>query len=86
MDLATGEVVRLRSIRRAREAKRAAWTRADRLSSLRHPLLVPLVDYGVTGDNWFEAHACLPALRVSKEQARQTALHLVRFLRAQVWN
>jgi hypothetical protein len=65
---------------RALVARRLAT--CDRLAGLRHPLLLPLVDYGMFGDCWFEAHACLPALRASGLQIREAALHLVRFLRA----
>ena len=82
-DLATGEPVRL-SIEprpsRALVARRL--TTCDLLAGLRHPLLLPLVDYGMSGDCWFEAHACLPALGASGMQIREAALHLVRFLRA----
>ena len=82
-DLATGETVRL-SIEprpsRTLVARRLAT--CDRLAGLRHPLLRPLVDYGMFGDCWFEAHASVPALPVFGMQAREAALHLVRFLRA----
>src|SRR4029079_19194364 len=76
-----GESIRL-SIDPARLCGRARVSRCDRLASLRHPLLLPLVDYGAFGDHWFEAHANLPPLRVPGLQAGATALHLVRFLRA----
>jgi len=49
---------------------------------LRHPLLVPLIDYGIARDRWFEAHAPSPPLRASAPEARRLALHLGRFLRA----
>ena len=80
VDVATGELVRLTvDLPRARtSAQRAA---CDRLAGLRHPLLLPLVDYGMSGRYWFEAHACRPALRVPGGQAGKTAVHLVRFLR-----
>ena len=80
VDLATGESIRLTIDR----VERRASTRADAcdvLFGLRHPLLFPLVDYGVVGEHWFEAHAHLPALRVAPQQSRPCALHLVRFLR-----
>ena len=82
-DLATGETVRLtiaRALSRADAEARAAI--CDRLAGLSHPLLVPLVDYGSVGRDWFEAHSVIPALRVSDLDARRAALHLVRFLRA----
>jgi DNA-binding NtrC family response regulator/tetratricopeptide (TPR) repeat protein len=81
VDLATGEVVRL-VVEHAPAGVAARVAVCDRLAALRHPLLLPLVDYGMCGDRWFEAHAWLPALRAPALQARQTALHLVRFLRA----
>src|SRR6185503_2017330 len=80
VDLATGESARL-SIDNARTCARARVDLCDRLFGLRHPLLLPLVDYGIFGDYWFEAHAKLPALRVPPAQGRAVALHLVRFLR-----
>lgn len=81
VDLATGETVRL-SIDAGAARARERVTLCDRLFSVRHPLLLPLVDYGAVGSRWFEAHANLPALRVSSAEARACALHLVRFLRS----
>ena len=81
IDLATGDVVRLST--EASPDRATAHARSglcDRLSALRHPLLVPLLDYGVAQDHWFEAHMPLSALRVSGAQARCAALHLGRFL------
>jgi DNA-binding NtrC family response regulator/tetratricopeptide (TPR) repeat protein len=86
VDLATGEVVRLTTGPAPPgplgNGVRGRTDLCDRLSGLRHPLLLPLVDYGMCGARWFEAHAGLPALRGSGGQARAAALHLVRFLRA----
>jgi hypothetical protein len=82
IDLATGEPVRLTiASSLPREDRRQRAEMCDRLSALRHPLLVPLVDYGTAGASWFEAHALVPPLHVSGADARRTALHLVRFLR-----
>jgi len=81
VDLATGESIRL-SIDRAAVCGRDRVSVCDRLFGLRHPLLLPLVDYGAFGEHWFEAHANLPALRVPGTHARSCALHLVRFLRS----
>jgi len=81
IDLATGEPIRL-SIDSAPSVARPRVALCDRLFAVRHPLLLPVVDYGAFGDHWFEAHADHPALRVPEGQARTAALHLVRFLRA----
>jgi DNA-binding NtrC family response regulator/tetratricopeptide (TPR) repeat protein len=81
IDLATGETVRLVTEPSSVHTRDRA-AACDRLSGLRHPLLLPLVDYGMHGARWFEAHARLPALRVPGARARHAALHLVRFLRA----
>jgi DNA-binding NtrC family response regulator/tetratricopeptide (TPR) repeat protein len=81
LDLATGETVRLTiapALSRTERAARSAL--CDRLCLVRHPLLIPLIDYGGEGPDFFEAHSCLPPLRVSGADARRAALHLVRFL------
>ena len=81
IDLATGAAVRLTvTASLSREAVRQRAAMCDQLSVLRHPLLVPLLDYGSVGRDWFEAHALLPPLRVVGIDARRAALHLVRFL------
>jgi DNA-binding NtrC family response regulator len=54
----------------------------DRLALLRHPLMVPLVDYGMSGRDWFEAHAVVDPLRLHPQAARGAVLHVVRFVRA----
>ena len=81
VDLATAEAVRVTIDAPAANVRHRA-AACDRLAGLRHPLLLPLVDYGMYGARWFEAHARLPALRVPGPLAREAALHLVRFLRA----
>jgi len=58
VDLATAEIVRL-AIEPSAVNTRERAAVCDRLSDLRHPLLVPLVDYGMHGGRWFEAHAGL---------------------------
>jgi DNA-binding NtrC family response regulator len=81
-DLATSEPVGLfvdAHADRAEIARRTAM--CDRLSSLRHPLLVPLLDYGMHGRVWFEAHAPANPVRMTPEQRRRAVLHVVRFLR-----
>ena len=83
IDLATGELVRLTfdgclpaaALARRREV-------CDRLATLRHALLLPLLDYGTADELWFEAHAVRPPMSAGPAGSRQLALHLVRFLRA----
>src|SRR5207244_1738419 len=66
VDLATGEVVHLSiSAPPSRADAQARGALCDRLAGLRHPLLVPLVDYGLCRGGWFEAHAIMPPLRIS---------------------
>jgi DNA-binding NtrC family response regulator/tetratricopeptide (TPR) repeat protein len=83
VDLATGELVRL-TIERYPAARTIAERThfCDTVAMLRHPLLVPLLDYGTTEDTWFEAHALRPPLKTGAMASRRLALHLVRFLRA----
>jgi DNA-binding NtrC family response regulator/tetratricopeptide (TPR) repeat protein len=83
VDLATGELIRL-TIEHApdRQTTQSRTALCDLLSGVRHPLLLPLVDYGIAHDRWFEAHQPLPPLRASPLLARRTALHLARFLEA----
>jgi DNA-binding NtrC family response regulator/tetratricopeptide (TPR) repeat protein len=83
VDLATGELVRL-TIERYPAARTIAERThfCDVAATLRHPLLVPLLDYGTTEDTWFEAHALRPPLKTGAMGSRRLALHLVRFLRA----
>jgi DNA-binding NtrC family response regulator/tetratricopeptide (TPR) repeat protein len=81
VDLATTEMVRLTVDSGAVNTRERAAV-CDRLSALRHPLLLPTIDYGMHGTRWFEAHARLPAQGVPGVHATRAALHLVRFLRA----
>jgi DNA-binding NtrC family response regulator len=83
LDVATNAEVRLfvdADVRPAAVAARMA--ACDRLALLRHPLLRPLVDYGVHGRVWFEAHDRVPPARMTADQRRIAVLHVVRFLRA----
>ena len=83
LDLATGDRVRLFVDAHASPVEIAARTATcDRLATLRHPLLAPLVDYGLCGRRWFEAHAAPGPVRMSADQLREAVLHVVRFLRA----
>jgi DNA-binding NtrC family response regulator len=83
IDLATGERVRL-TIEEApaRAEIRERDVACSELTGIWHPLLVPLVDFGLAENGWFEAQACAPPLGVTRDESRQAALHLVRFLLA----
>src|SRR4029453_7912454 len=81
VDLATAEAVRVTIEPPPAHIRDRART-CDRLAAVRHPLLLPLIDYGMHGGRWYEAHARLPALRVPDVHTRGAALHLVRFRRA----
>src|SRR3982750_1894524 len=83
LDLASGGRGRLaideaptRAVIRDREAE------CSDLAGIRHPLLVPIVDFGLAGGHWFEAHAHVTPLRSARNASRGAALHLVRFMRA----
>src|SRR5206468_7286395 len=83
LDLASGERVRLtideaptRPVIRDREAV------CSELAGIRHPLLVPIVDFGLAGGHWFEAHAHVTPLRSARNASRGAALHLGRFMHA----
>lgn len=83
LDLATGEFVHLwTSPGLPRRDQQARAGLCDRLTALRHPLLLPPVDYGASGTIWFEAYPAWPAVRVPPGQRPEIALHVVRFLRA----
>jgi DNA-binding NtrC family response regulator/tetratricopeptide (TPR) repeat protein len=82
LDLATGEPVRISVAHLDAAGERARSAQCSALSELRHPLLLPLVDYGIAHGRWFEAHASVPRLRASAIQAGRAARHLGRFLLA----
>jgi DNA-binding NtrC family response regulator/tetratricopeptide (TPR) repeat protein len=82
LDLATGEPVRMSVAYLDAAGERARSAQCSGLSELRHPLLLPLVDYGVAHGRWFEAHATVPRLRASASQAGRAARHLGGFLLA----
>src|SRR4051812_27211474 len=83
LDLATGERVHVFvDPDPARSAIRARTEICDRLAPLRHPLLRPLVDYGLSGGAWFEAHQEGAAGRAPAKHVRRMGLHVVRFMRA----
>ncbi|HEY2435122.1 MAG TPA: sigma 54-interacting transcriptional regulator [Vicinamibacterales bacterium] len=83
VDLATNDRVRMSvdvAVSAADIARRTAV--CDRLAALRHPLLVPLLDYGADRRRWFEAHAIVEPVRMTEMARTRAVLHLVRFLRA----
>ncbi|PYR88358.1 MAG: hypothetical protein DMF84_28605 [Acidobacteria bacterium] len=83
LDLASGERVRLTIDEApAREVIRDREAACSELAGIRHPLLVPIVDFGLAEGRWFEAHVQTMALRSTRDESRSAALHLVRFMRA----
>jgi DNA-binding NtrC family response regulator len=83
LDLASGVRVRLtidkaaaRTVIRDREAL------CSELAGIRHPLLLPIVDFGLAEGSWFEAHTASAPLRSARRETSDAALHLVRFMRA----
>jgi DNA-binding NtrC family response regulator len=83
LDLASGASVRIaiekaaaRTVTRDREAL------CSELAGIRHPLLLPIVDFGLAEGSWFEVHTEIAPLRSGRQDASGAALHLVRFMRA----
>src|SRR5204863_2001705 len=82
IDLATGEPVQISVAELGASAERERAALCSAVADLRHPLLLPLLDYGIAHGRWFEARPGLPRLRASPMQAGRAARHLGRFLRA----
>jgi DNA-binding NtrC family response regulator/tetratricopeptide (TPR) repeat protein len=85
VDLATGDLVRLRIAPAGRASEQMAWNaRCARLANLRHPLIRPLVDYGMadTGRT-FEAYAAHGPVRAGGAAAEVLLTHATGFLEAQ---
>ena len=83
-DLATGLPVTIRRAVAGSRSQQFEWNDVcAAMSRLRHPLLNPLLDYGlVASHETFEAYAVTPALRTDAVRASRAATHVARFLRS----
>ncbi len=84
IDLATGESVRLHVTPAGTSRSQFAWSaRCGVLANLRHPVINPLIDYGVADrEHVFEAYAAPGPLQACGAGAEALLAHAVRFLRA----
>src|SRR3954466_12926995 len=84
IDLATGDAVRIHVARAGPARDQLAWNaRCAALANLRHPLINPLIDYGLAGrDRTFEAYAVHGAVRAGGVAGQTLLAHAARFLRA----
>src|SRR4051794_27984625 len=82
LDLASGAPVRVLLSPAGSLAHQAVWSdRCASLARLRHPLLNPLLDYGLAGPHrLFEAYAPGPPVRASGAAAGRLVAHVTRFL------
>ena len=84
IDLATGEAVRLRLAPAGSASAQMAWNgRCAQLANLRHPLINPLIDYGMAGaGRIFEAYAAYGPVRERGTRAESLLSHAACFLEA----
>ena len=84
IDLAAGAPVHVRLLPAGSLRQQAVWSdRCASLARLRHPMINPLVDYGVADQHRvFEAYATSPPLRASSATAGRLIAHVGRFLEA----
>src|SRR5687768_9272294 len=84
IDLATGEAVRLRIVPAGSASGQMAWNaRCAQLANLRHPLINPLIDYGVAdARRLFEAYAAHGPVRAGGARAESLLTHAAAFLEA----
>ncbi len=85
IDLASGSAVRMRISTPGAQADQLAWSsRCAMLAGLRHPLVNPLLDFGIAGPTRaFEAYTEAGAFRASRPDARRLQQHLARFFDTQ---
>jgi DNA-binding NtrC family response regulator/tetratricopeptide (TPR) repeat protein len=83
IDLATGAAVRVRLLPAGTPREQMDWSaRCAQLANLRHPLINPLIDYGIADkDHLFEAYAAYGPLCAGGIAAGRLLEHAVRFLR-----
>jgi tetratricopeptide (TPR) repeat protein len=84
IDLATGDAVRMRLSAAGSPADQMAWNaRCAQLANLRHPLINPLVDYGIAAaGRTFEAYAAHGPVRAGGARAESLLTHAGGFLQA----
>ncbi len=84
IDLATGEAVGLRLAPAGSASAQMAWNgRCAQLANLRHPLINPLIDYGMAGaGRVFEAYAAYGPVRERGTRAESLLSHAASFLEA----
>src|SRR5688572_24624240 len=84
IDLATGGAVRIRLAPAGSPGEQMAWNaRCAQLANLRHPLINPLIDYGLAGpDRVFEAYAAQGPVRAGGALAESLLMHAAGFLHA----
>ncbi len=84
IDLATGEPVRIRLAPAGSASEQMAWNaRCAHLANLRHPLINPLIDYGMAdADRIFEAYAAYGPVRAGGARAESLLTHAAGFLEA----
>jgi DNA-binding NtrC family response regulator/tetratricopeptide (TPR) repeat protein len=84
IDLATGEAVRMRLAPAGSASEQMAWnTRCAQLANLRHPLINPLIDYGMAdADRIFEAYAAHGPVRAGGARGASLLAHAAGFLEA----
>ncbi len=82
IDAATGDTVGLH-ISPPHPPSDLDWNeQCARLANLRHPLLNPLLDYGLVVTHRFEAYAAGPAVTLSSRAAGAALEHVAQFVRA----
>ena len=84
IDLGTGRTTKLRILPAGSRNEQIVWnTQCAVLANLRHPLINPLIDYGlIDSQHRFEAYAAQPAIRVSIRAANHLKAHGLRFLQS----
>ena len=77
IDLATGEATTLRIVEAGSQQEQFVWnTQCAALANLRHPLINPLIDYGIIdSQRRFEAYATRSPIRISARIADRMAAH-----------
>ena len=84
LDLATGSAVHVRIVPVGPRRDELQWnTTCAALANLRHPLLNPLIDYGVVDNgHLFEAYAIREPIVLTRRAAQHAVAHAMRFVRA----